>query len=475
MDRTRAILPARTPDELFVARNQEQDDIMHTTNFRTFGLLTGGIVAGLALTAVQGCDDVPGSDICGPCGTIAGGSLSISGSAQLDGFFNATGQLNAAFLQIRGQFEADVRALASLYPELNVTADTAIDGAFVGKVKAAIQADFAASLDGGIKVVYKAPQCSANVSVAVDAQAKCEVQGGCDVKVDPGSVSVVCEGGCSGSCEGTCSGEASCAVKAPSVKCEGTCEGSCTVEAGAACEGTCRGDCDGSCSAEDGNGKCAGTCDGMCMGTCELKAAAKCEGTCSGSCLVEPGSASCTAEAECRGSCEGTCSGSCTGKATPPSASAKCDASADCQAQASAQASASLECTPPSLDLQYRFSAALEGDVKAQGAFLYRVGEIRVRGAAILQGFARLGALIDGKIDGKVVFDPSPLAQISASLQGVVSAGVDGDLFANVPKGRLLCVIPAMQAAVKTLASVGTEASATISAQADFATLFTGK
>ncbi len=459
---------------------------MHTTNFRTFGLLAGGIVAGLALTSVQGCDDV-GSEICGPCGTIAGGSLSISGSAKLDGFFNATGQLSGAFAQIRGQFDADIRALASIYasidPSLAVTAETKIDAAFVGKLVATIKADFSASLDGGIQVVYKAPECRANVNIAVDAQAKCEVEGGCEAKVDPGNVKVQCEGSCSGGCSGKCEGELSCSVKAPSVACEGKCEGACTVEAGAACEGTCRGTCDGTCSvALDADGNCNAACDGMCSGTCELKAAATCMGTCSGTCLVDQGSASCKGEVECRGSCDAECSGSCQGEATPPSASGSCDASAECKGQASAQASASLECTPPSLDIQYKFAANLQGmgmlegksQAELQGAFLARIGELRVRGAAVLQGAARLSALITGEVDGKVVFDPAPLAQITASLNGVVSAGVEGDLFANVPKGRLLCVIPAMQEAVKALASVGTEASATIEGQVMFASIFTG-
>jgi hypothetical protein len=444
---------------------------MHTTNFRTFGLLAGGIVAGLALTSVQGCDDV-GNDICGPCGTIASGSLSISGSAKLDGFFNATGQLNAAVAQIRGQFEADILALARVYGV--ATADVKVDSAFVASVVAAIKADFSASLDGGIQVVYKAPECRANVNIAVDAQAKCEVQGGCDVKADPGSVEVECKGGCSGGCSGSCSGDFSCAVEAPSIECSGRCEGSCTVEAGAACEGTCRGECSGTCSVQDANGQCAGACDGMCMGSCELKAAAECSGTCSGTCLVNQDAPECKGSVECRGSCDAKCSGSCTGQATPPSASAMCDASADCQAQASAQASASLECTPPSLDIQYAFSGKLMGDVNAQGAFLYRVGQLRVRGAAILQGAARLSALITGEIDGKVVFDPPPLVQITASLNGVVQAGADGELFADVPKGRLLCVIPAMQEAVKALGSVGAEATGTIEAQVMFASVFTG-
>jgi len=442
---------------------------MHNTNFRTFGLLAGGILAGLSLTAVQGCDDPSGisDDICGPCGTIAGGSLSISGSAKLDGFFNAVGQLTNATAQIRGQFNADILALADVYGLARADVDADFVAQLIGKIKA----DFQANLEGGIQVVYKPAECRANVSVAVDAQAKCEVEAKCDVQVDPGEVSVQCEGGCSGGCSGTCTGEASCAVKAPSVECKGKCEGSCTLDAAASCDGTCRGECDGECSVRDSAGKCAGSCSGMCTGSCEFKAAAECKGSCSGTCLVEQGSAECTAEAECRGSCDAECSGSCTGKATPPSASADCDASADCQAQASAQASASLECTPPSLDLQYGFKGNV--DAKAQGAFLARIGELRLRGAAILQGTARLSALVTGEIEGEVVFDPSPLVQIQASLKGVVDAGVEGELFANVPKGRLLCVIPAFQEAIEALGGVAGEVGGTIEAQAMFASFIT--
>ena len=438
---------------------------MHLNNFRTFGLLAGGIVAGLALTSVQGCDAA--DDICGPCGTIAGGSLSISGSAQLDGFFNATGSLNNAVAQIKGSFDADILALADVYG----LARAEVNADFVSQLTAKIKADFSANLEGGIKVVYKPAECAVNVSVAVDAQAKCEVQGGCEAKVDPGEVSVQCEGGCSGSCSAACEGDFSCEVTAPSIECSGMCEGSCTLDAAASCDGTCRGDCSGTCSATDSSGKCAGTCDGMCDGSCEFKAAASCSGKCNGKCLVNQGDAQCTGEVSCRGTCMGECKGSCTGKATPPKAKVECDASADCQAQASAQASADIQCTPPSLDLQYAFAAGVNAE--AQGQFLARIGELKVRGVAILQGFARLGALVTGEVDGKVVFDPSPVAEISGALSGVISAGVDGDLFANVPKGRLLCVIPALQESVKALGSVVSETKGTLEAQASFAAFIT--
>lgn len=440
---------------------------MHLNKFRTFGLLAGGIVAGLALTSVQGCDDSPLGDVCGPCGTIAGGSLSISGSAQLDGFFNATGSLNNAVAQIKGSFDADILAIADAFG----VARANVDAAFVGELTAAIKGEIAANLEGGIKVVYTPAQCSVDVSVAVDAQAKCEVQGGCEAQVDPGEVSVKCEGGCSGSCDAECSGDFSCEVTAPSIECSGMCEGSCTLDAAASCDGTCRGDCSGKCSSYDGDMKCQGTCDGMCTGSCELRAAASCSGKCNGKCLVNQGDAQCQGEVSCRGECSGECKGSCTGKATPPSASASCDASADCEAQASAQASANVQCTPPGLDIQYGFKAGLDAD--AQGEFVAKLGVLKVRGIAILQGFARLGALVTGEVDGKVVFDPSPVVEITGALNAVVSAGVEGDLFANVPKGRLLCVIPAMQEAVKALSSVVTETKGTLEAQASFAAFIT--
>jgi modification target Cys-rich repeat protein len=331
-----------------------------------------------------------------------------------------------------------------------------IDAAFVDTLIATIKADLTANLDGGIKVVYKAPECAVDVNVAVKAQAdRARSVPTATVTADPGKVEVECKGGCSGGCSGSCSGELSCAVKAPSIQCEGSCEGSCTVEAGAQCSGTCNGGCDGECSARNEMGECHGECKGMCTGACELTAAAKCDGTCSGTCLVDQGSASCSAEAECRGSCDAKCEGSCKGEATPPSASADCDASADCQASASAQASAKIECTPPSLDLEFAFKAGL--DANAQGAFVARIGELKVRGAAILQGAAKLTALIDGKIDGEVVFDPvSPIKQLTASIGGIISGGLSGKLFANLPKGRIPCVIPALKEAVSALGKAGT-------------------
>jgi hypothetical protein len=440
---------------------------MKTRNKQLLGLMFGGVLTGTTMLTMQACD--PGETaekLCGPCGSLENGQLTIAGNAQIDGFFAATARFQGATAQIKGDFDANIAALAEVWGYAEATGE--IDASYVQGLVGHIQGEISATVEGGLKIDFVPAKCEANIDVAVEAQASCEVSADCEVEVDPGQASVSCEGTCSGSCSGTCGGELSCAVKAPTVNCEGQCEGSCELEAAALCEGTCRGTCDGECSATDANGQCAGSCDGMCSGTCELSARADCGGTCHGTCYVEQGSAQCTAEAECSGSCDAECSGSCEGNFEPPSASADCEASADCKAQASAQANASLECTPPQLDITFAFAGGV--DASAQAAFSAKLGELKVRGAAILQGAAKLQALITGEVDGEVVFSPSPLADLTASFEGLISAGVSGEL--NIPAGRLPCIIPAAEEAASVLASAGTEMQGVIEGQLEFAAVF---
>jgi modification target Cys-rich repeat protein len=428
---------------------------------RGLGLTGLGLLCGLAMTSAQGCDPASVSeDICGPCGSIASGQLSISGNARLDGFFTAVADFGKATATIQASFEADIRALASIYG----MADGEINAQFIDELKANIKADFQANVDGGIKLVYKPAKCEADVHVAVEAQASCEVNADCEAMVNPGEVSVSCEGTCSGSCSGTCMGEVVCKGGALGAECDVGCEGACELTAEASCSGTCNGTCTGDCTATDANGSCRGSCDGMCMGTCETDVAAECNGTCHGSCHATVSPPSCMAEVECNATCMGECGGHCEGKFEPPSASASCDASADCKAQASAQAEANITCTPPSLDWEFNFNAGVSAD--AQAAFVARLGELRVRGVAILQGLARAQALINGEIDGEVVFDPPPIANLTAQVQGLISAGISGDI--DIPKGRIGCVIPAFEEAGKVLADVTTDFGASVVVQAQF-------
>src|SRR5580765_4284579 len=124
-------------------------------------------------------DAIPGADptaICGKCGTVATGDFSISGDAKLDGFFAAVGSLQNASASIQGDFEGNIMALASVY---GVTA-TKFQASVVDDVINAIKADFTANASGGLSVVYKPPQCSADLNVSVQAQASCEAKAGCD-------------------------------------------------------------------------------------------------------------------------------------------------------------------------------------------------------------------------------------------------------------------------------------------------------
>jgi hypothetical protein len=123
-------------------------------------------------------------DICGPCGTLAGGSLSISGSAQLDGFFNATATLTGAIATIRGSFDADIRALAEVYGMVDANAE--IDAAFVDTLIGTIKADFTGQPRWRHQGRLQGPGVPADVNVAVEAQAECEVRPTATVMADPG-------------------------------------------------------------------------------------------------------------------------------------------------------------------------------------------------------------------------------------------------------------------------------------------------
>ncbi|MBC8074006.1 MAG: hypothetical protein IAG13_37145 [Deltaproteobacteria bacterium] len=415
----------------------------------------------MAATSVQGCDgeNLPGGDICGECGSIASGQLSISGNSRLDGFFTAVADLGNATGTIRAEFDANVRALGQLYG----LGEGAVNAEYVADLKAAIRADFEANIEGGIRLVYKPPACQADINVSVEAQASCEVNADCDVQVDPGEASVSCEGKCEGSCSAECEGGFKCTAPSAGIQCMGECEGSCDIDGGAMCEGTCHGECAGNCTATNAAGECHGECDSTCMGSCELAVKAECMGTCRGTCFAEVEPGGCEGEVQCNGTCMGECTGSCQGKFEPPSASAECEASADCQAQASAQAEANISCTPPSLDWQFAFRGGV--DASAQAAFSARLGELRVRGVAILQGLARAQALFTGEVDGEVVFDPAPVANITAQVQGLINAGFSGEL--DIALGRLPCVLPAFEESVNVLGDVATEFSGSIALQAD--------
>lgn len=423
------------------------------------------ILMGAGALMTTGCED-PSENVCGPCGDVANGAVGISGSAQLDGFFAAVSTLNTASLGASASFEL---GLSNLEAAFGLDASGNLS-ARVDALVAAIEADVSANASAGLQVQITPAQCSANIDVAVDAQASCEASANCEATVDPGSAEVTCEGSCTGSCSTECEGEVKCEVDAGGVSCEGTCEGSCEVTGGAACEGTCHGTCDGECSVRNAEGNCAGACEGSCEGTCELNAAAECSGTCTGSCTAEPPSGGCEGEVKCEGKCEGGCEGGCEGEVTPPSAEGSCEASAECKGQASAQASASMVCTPPAIEVGFEFT----GDASASGAFAAKLSALKANGAIMVESFTKYNALITGEVNGEVAFDPSPITAVTLALSGVVEAGADGSLIADLPTGRISCAIPALTESVSLLGDIAGDATATLEAQAKFVAAFSG-
>jgi hypothetical protein len=211
-------------------------------------------------------------ELCGPCGKLEFGDVGISGNAKLDGFFSAVAKISDASVAINGDFNANIDALSEIYGVANFKADAAID-AKVDALIAKIKADFSANLAGDVKLDYQPAECHASVNVAIQAQAQCEVKGGCDVEVQPGSVEVECEGSCSGLVHGHVRRRAADLRGQGRRHLRGQVRRHLHRRSGAMCEGTCNGKCNGTCSVQNADGSCAGQCEGgTCEGSCELKA-----------------------------------------------------------------------------------------------------------------------------------------------------------------------------------------------------------
>jgi hypothetical protein len=113
---------------------------LHGLFYTIPGVLIGVVGASSCDKVTDAIGDVAG-DICGPCGEIAKGDISISGDAKLDGFFTAVGSLQNATASINGDFQANIMALASVY---GVTATT-FSASVVDDVITAIKADITAN------------------------------------------------------------------------------------------------------------------------------------------------------------------------------------------------------------------------------------------------------------------------------------------------------------------------------------------
>src|SRR5690349_18815965 len=79
--------------------------------------IPGIILGAVGATSCNQIADAAGglAEPCGPCGSIATGDFSVSGDAQLDGFFQAVGNLQNATASVQGDFQANIVALAGVY------------------------------------------------------------------------------------------------------------------------------------------------------------------------------------------------------------------------------------------------------------------------------------------------------------------------------------------------------------------------
>lgn len=413
-----------------------------------YGLIGIGIVAVLCMFCMQGCDKADGSspidipaglegiaEACGldincEAGGVAEGNASISGIAEIDSFFAAVIEFNKATARISGKLNASLDAIA-----VSVGLDPGSAGA---DVAAAVDAKIKAAVSGGIEVKAQPAKCEVSAEAVLEASAQC------DAEVKPGSAKVECSGSCEveASADASCSGDAQlvCKGTAPSLSCEGSCSGSCQLEVAASCEGTCRGDCSAECSVKDASGKCAGKCEGTCKGECQMSAGGSCSGKCEGECEYTPPSGSCEADAkvECKASANASveCEGRCDGEVTPP------EVKAECEANVQAQASVSMECTPPSLEVVWNWSADLEGDVDAQAEF-----------KAWLQGFkGEISAMLAAQAEANAVIDAGVglAAAAEGAINGAASAVGEGNVRAFIGAKCAIVELPNAAASVET-------------------------
>lgn len=245
--------------------------------------------------------------------------------------------------------------------------------------------------------------------------------------------------------------------------------GTCETAAAAPCEGTCRGVCtagnpgDGSCTAYDERGACAGRCLGLCAGTCEVAIGAVCNGTCHGTCIDDT-SPGCAGSKQCYRGCQ-ACTDRCEGHLVPPSYAEDCEITEDCRPQAQALAEANLQCTTPSLDYAITFRDDVDPDDRA--GFSARMRALEALAERHFHDLAVVDALFYGRVEGRTLFDPSPVDEIAAELRALFDAGFEPHF--DIPRGRLVCVDPAFREAMNILENARERLERTIDHRRAFA------
>jgi modification target Cys-rich repeat protein len=303
-----------------------------------------------------------------------------------------------------------------------IRGDFGIDAA--ADLQTELKARIDANVEGGVTVRSEPARCAVDAKVALEAQAKC------DATVDPGKVSMMCDGHCDveSNVDVDCGADAElhCTYSPPTGVCSGSCTGSCEVQVSAAaqCSGMCTGSCTGACSAysDEAGTQCAGRCEGMCVGSCkiEMMTEASCSGSCTGECTVTAPTTKCESaiRAHCDAKATGmvACKGRCEGHCVPPKAKAECEASAR------AETKLNVECTPPRIVLDYTLKA--NADAEAQARFVAAIENLRVSLPSLFASFEQASSVSAAGVD--LVSDAK--VAVKGGVNAAGKAVVKGDL-----------------------------------------------
>ncbi|MBX3130937.1 MAG: hypothetical protein KF718_29730 [Polyangiaceae bacterium] len=393
-------------------------------------LTAAALVAGLGVATLplSGCDQIEEAQGAVCCTEFqVGGTIdaNIGGSAQ----GQVAAQAVADFAGIAGAAIDDLTgACRSIAQELDAPADTQTAAEAQTDKRAKMNAWCAAAVSaiatvkgsGSISVVATPPQCSASVSAKANCQAKCSVEGSCDIKANPPT----CEGGSlQVACKGECTGSAGASIACEG-KCEAACEGSCVAQGGVECAGKCEGECKGAAQGGTGAGiQADGTCQGTCEGKCEVVApGVTCNGTCQGKCA-----GSCTGTAEVSVKCDGTCQAEYEPlKCEGGELKGGCEVDAKCDANCDASVQAKAECKPPSVTVQVTGTASADAAGKLKAVLEANMGAIfafqaRVEGMGKIA--ASLTANIEGALDVKAACIPAMLKAAGEAVKDVQASG----------------------------------------------------
>lgn len=372
-----------------------------TVRLSTTGLSMLGLL-GVAIAA-PGCgEDNP---LC-----CSEDDFQVGGTIELEGTSGVALQAVADFAGIAAASVDDLTiACRGIAEGLDATADDRAAAEAIVDKRARMEAYCNLAVDqigvftaqASITVNIEPAECSVNVSAKADCQARCSVDGECDIQATPPT----CEGGSlEVACSGSCTAEAGATLNCTG-SCTGGCTGSCTSTGGVMCQGRCDGECEAGAIQTDG------TCTGMCMGTCEATApGVMCDGTCSGSC-----DAACEATANASVTCDGQCDAEfeplrCEGGML----TGGCEVEASCDANCDASLEAKAECSPPRISIDVTGDADIGGKLKA-----------------VLEANLGLVAALEGRLEG--------MGEIAGTFVGSINA----DLLVDIKAACIPVVIAA--------------------------------